>query len=69
MLVLVGIGALVAGIVKHGHEPTTEEKTGYLVQHFGANGVSVGMIVMGVAFAVVGILVTALKIRARRLSA
>lgn len=64
LLVLVGIGAMVDGVWVYGKDPTAIEKTGWAYRSFGPNGVSVGMIVMGIVMALIGGLIVRSEWRA-----
>lgn len=53
-LLIVGIGALIQGIVRLGQPAQTVEKSGWLYQQFGDQGVAFGMIILGVVAFIIG---------------
>ncbi|OYR17424.1 hypothetical protein [Brucella grignonensis] len=54
-LLIVGIGALIQGILKLGYPAQAVEKSGWLYQQFGDQGVAVGMIILGVVAFAIGV--------------
>ncbi|WP_238917579.1 hypothetical protein [Clostridium sp. YIM B02555] len=56
-IILVGLGSAIEGIFKYGREPSDTEKTGLTYQYFGSNGVSVGMILLGICSLILGFLI------------
>ncbi|MCK4205166.1 hypothetical protein J3U99_10345 [Brucella pituitosa] len=53
-LLIVGIGALIQGILKLGYPAQAVEKSGWLYQQFGDQGVAFGMIILGVVAFIIG---------------
>ncbi|MEN5277733.1 hypothetical protein ABE527_12365 [Brucella sp. TWI432] len=46
-MLIVGFGALIQGILRLGKPAQTVEKSGWLYQQFGDQGIAVGMIALG----------------------
>lgn len=46
-MLIVGFGALIQGVLRLGNPAQAVEKTGWLYQQFGDQGVAIGMIAMG----------------------
>ncbi|MFK4821354.1 hypothetical protein ACI0FS_14295 [Ochrobactrum quorumnocens] len=71
-LLIVGVGALVQGILRLGQPAQAVEKSGWLYQQFGDQGVAFGMIVLGVVTFVIGAImfnnswIKAIRERAKR---
>ncbi|MCV9907009.1 hypothetical protein OIV19_05165 [Brucella sp. HL-2] len=53
-LLIVGVGALIQGILRLGQPAQIVEKSGWLYQQFGDQGVAVGMMILGVVAFVIG---------------
>ena len=58
VLTMVGLGVSLQGLLSYGKEPSAAERTAWLFQRFGPNGLSMGMLVMGMAFIVLGVTFT-----------
>lgn len=54
-MLIVGFGALIQGILRLGKPAQGVEKSGWLYQLFGDQGVAVGMIVLGVVALLIGV--------------
>ncbi|ASV83586.1 hypothetical protein CES85_4367 [Ochrobactrum quorumnocens] len=71
-MLIVGVGALVQGILRLGQPAQAVEKSGWLYQQFGDQGVAFGMIVLGVVTFVIGAImfnnswIKAIRERAKR---
>ncbi|WP_353409231.1 hypothetical protein [Brucella sp. NBRC 113783] len=53
-MLIVGFGALIQGVLRLGNPAQAVEKTGWLYQQFGDQGVAIGMIAMGAVALVIG---------------
>ncbi len=49
-----GIGATINGIFVFGKEPSAIEKTGWLYQNYGPDGISVGLLFLGIVMFLIG---------------
>ncbi|KAB2679721.1 MULTISPECIES: hypothetical protein [Brucella] len=53
-MLIVGFGALIQGVLRLGNPAQAVEKTGWLYQQFGDQGVAIGMIAMGAVALIIG---------------
>jgi len=53
-MLIVGFGALIQGALRLGNPAQAVEKTGWLYQLFGDQGIAVGMIVLGAVALIIG---------------
>ncbi|MBB3216837.1 hypothetical protein FHW72_001908 [Ochrobactrum sp. RC6B] len=53
-MLIVGFGALIQGILRLGKPAQTVEKSGWLYQQFGDQGIAVGMIALGAVALLIG---------------
>ncbi|ANG97372.1 hypothetical protein A8A54_13360 [Brucella pseudogrignonensis] len=56
LLLIVGVGALVQGILRLGKPAQAVERTGWLYQQFGDQGVAYGTMAIGLVALVVGVI-------------
>jgi hypothetical protein len=54
LLIFLGIGATINGISVFGKEPSDIEKTGWVYQNYGSNGISIGLALLGVVMFLIG---------------
>lgn len=54
ILIFLGIGATINGIFVFGKETSAIEKTGWLYQNYGSNGISVGLMLLGMVMFLIG---------------